>query len=656
MASEARALAPARRSALWPCLLLALVLFSAKAVAWSLPEPNPKRLGEYVTDLSVSSHEDLLFALGLFALAETALVLSRRRPRLHAVAWWAFVAAGVASAVYAVASVQIFSYLRSPLTYRLLYLAGDAKTMRSSVGSFLSPGLVVAFVAVPLLWLSGALLAHRLPGPPRRAWIRLALVAALLAHAGWWRQVSLGRWGDRSDRLIAASPHWALVASFVAEIGGGGTPSLDVPVLAEDLREMEPPRAPGSTFRAAERPRNVVLVVLETTGTRYLGLYGSRYPTTPRLQAEAAHALVFDNVYTHVGLTANAMASLTLSLYPYMTWREYTVEHPDFPGTTLAELFRARGHRTAFLHPGDLGYVNQEGFLRNRGFQALLDMGELSPGQASSSWGAEDRVAVDGALRWLDEEPGAPFFLQIWTSQSHHPYEPSAGVPFIDFFAGGELPPDDYDLGRYLNTLHEMDAQMGRLFDGLRERGIADDTLVVLVGDHGEGFGHPHRTWGHGFRLYEEGIHVPFVVWNPRLVPEGRRLPTIGGHADVNPTVADLMGMEPAPSWRGRSLFDPARPPRTCFYAANDDYLLGLREGRLKYIYNVTTGREEVYDLEADPDEQTNLASTRPEAERARFRQRLAAWKEASGRHLAQATGPKPGQAGPAAAGPLPAP
>jgi arylsulfatase A-like enzyme len=176
---------------------------------------------------------------------------------------------------------------------------------------------------------------------------------------------------------------------------------------------------------------------------------------------------------------------------------------------------------------------------------------------------------------------------------------------------------------------------MGRLFDGLRQRGLAEDTLVLVTGDHGECFGDPHPTWGHGFRLYQEGIRIPLLIVNPGPEPAPGRSLTVGGHVDINPTITDLMGWPASPTWQGHSLFDPTRPPRTYFYAANEDYLLGVREGDWKYIYNATRGREELYDLARDLDEKQNRAAEEPERCR-RLRQRLAAWKDHTGRHLAR--------------------
>jgi len=171
----------------------------------------------------------------------------------------------------------------------------------------------------------------------------------------------------------------------------------------------------------------------------------------------------------------------------------------------------------------------------------------------------------------------------------------------------------------------------------------------VITGDHGEAFGDPHDAWGHGSRLWEENVRVPLMIWSPRLFPEAARSATIGGHVDVNPTVADLLGLPPAPSWQGRSLFAPGRPPRTYFYAVRDSYLLGVRDDAWKYVYDATRGRVALYDLGGDPDESRNLAEGAPELCR-RLRSRLAAWRDHAARQLRNAIRPAGLEAGARAA------
>ncbi len=616
---------------------LAVVLVAAKAVHWGIPDGTWIGVRDYAVDLPVSVHADLLFAALFGLVARLALGAARPWPRAHRATGQALLLLGAFGCLYAVASIQIFDFLRSPLTYPLLYLAGGMSDMRSSIGSFLTPGIAAALVLAPLAYAASvratsAWFQGLRPRLAREVVAGMALVAVVL----WARAAVDGPWGGRADHLIARNPHWEFLSSVALDRFGTPGPKLEENFPVAYLTDFRPQGAGPAPLDPARRPRNVLLVVLESTGARYLSLFGGRYPTTPNLEREAAHARVFDRFYAHVGLTANSLAAMSLSVYPYMTWREYTVEYPQFPGETLAGLLQPRGYRTAFLHSGHLEYVGQDRFLKDRGFDELLDWNDLGEGPGHFSWGGSDRVLMDRTLDWIDRDRSRPFYAVVWTQQSHHPYEPVPGQELLDFFKGGDLPPDDWDLGRYLNTVHDADLQLGRLFAGLRERGLAEDTLVVVTGDHGETFGDPHPTWGHGFRVYDESVRVPMIVWNPRLFPQGARSDVVGGHVDINPTVAHLLGLPPSPTWQGRSLFDPDRPPRAYFYAANDDYLLGVREGDWKYVLNATRGRDELYHMPSDPDERNNVAADHPEACR-ELRSRVAAWRHHAAEHLAWA-------------------
>lgn len=625
-------------SAFWLGLWLAVALVTSKAAHWGWPQGDWSERQVWARDVAISSAADVRFALGFGAMAFVLLFTLRRWPRARRAAGVSLVGLGGVCALYAAASVQIFQFLRSPLTYPLLYLAGDMRSMRSSIGSFLSPAVAASLALAPLAYALAVWLTSR---RPRVGWGRrfayASVIAVALAWVGWGTAAADGAWSDRADLLIAESPHWELLSSYAEHFRG----AADVPPseqafsreLLADFRPTKASRAGGFTpGRRAQRPRNVIQIVLESTGARYLSLYGSPYRTTPNLEAAARHALVYDNFYAHAGFTANSLFALTLSQHPYMTWREYTQEYPTFPGDSPAQLLKPRGYRTAFLTSSYLDYVCMGCFLKNRGFDEIQDWNEIGAGAPGTSWGGDESRLIDHTIAWLDKDRAKPFYLELWTQQSHHPYEPTEGMPVVDFFAGRALPADDYDLGRYLNTLAQVDQQLGRLFAALEERGLDRDTVVVITGDHGEAFGDPHRTWGHGARVYQEGIRVPLMIWSPALFPQGRRVDTIGGHVDVNPTVFDLLKVPSPASWEGRSLFASGRAPRTYFYAANDDYLLGARQGPFKYIYNVTRGREELYDLAHDPDEQTNIAAANRELCRV-MRQRLAAWKShAAGR------------------------
>ena len=434
------------------------------------------------------------------------------------------------------------------------------------------------------------------------------------------------------------------IASWWEAANGDNRARLTEPFLDADLLDFAPfgarvrPRPSVILSRTvggrrartpAVRPPNVILVVLESVAARWTSLHGNAYQTTPSLAAETDRAMAFDSFYSHIGRSSNALGAILLSAYPKIGFRDLTEEYPQVPGTSLATLFRARGYSTAFITPSDLTWAGWNGFLGDRGFQSVRDFHRLACPTPLSSWGVEDRCMVDDILDFMDRETGHPFFVIAWSQQTHHPYEPTPGVPFLDLLR--EPTPDDYELERYLNVLHETDHHLGRLFDGIRRAGLDQDTVVIVTGDHGQAFGYPHDSYIQGRTIYEEDVHVPLVLWFPRLYRSAARSKVVGSHVDLAPTIADIVGLPAAPDWQGRSLLDADRPPRAYFYVAEDEFKLGVRENGWKYILDLRGGIEELYELERDPTEQRNVVTEQPRLSR-RLRQRLAAWTEANHR------------------------
>src|SRR5437867_6731323 len=180
VAESARCGSP-RRSTYWLCSWLAVSLAATKAVYLGLPrEWSLGDLIDYATDLAIMSYAAVLFALRVGLVGEFALRLSARRPAIERMTWAGFVFFCMLSVIYAIVSVQIFAYLRTPLTYPLLYLAGDMKNMRSSVGAFVTPPLVAALVAGPVLYLLAAWATQRLVEPKRTPWFRTGQALALV--------------------------------------------------------------------------------------------------------------------------------------------------------------------------------------------------------------------------------------------------------------------------------------------------------------------------------------------------------------------------------------------------------------------------------------------------------------------------------------------
>ena len=627
--------------------------------AYYLGVPGVLALGDrqhYLRSLAAISHGDALFAASVWCVGRAAVAGFRRRPTIaravaHSITWFC-----AGACLYAVANVTIFGLFGGFLTYPLLALVGDVRMLRSSVAAYLTGRVVMGLLVVPaaylaLVWLT----ARRYPTPSAASWRRVAIAGVSLVV---W--IALGQyawateWITRQDRRIAENAHWVLISSWWQAVSGDAVVRMADPFRPADLADFEPigfpPRpadpvgirrisAPRRAVRpAVRRPPNVVLVVLESVGARWASLNtASIYDTTPNLRAASTRGLVFDNAYAHIGRSSNSLAALLLSTYPKLGFRDITEEYPRLPGTSLASLFQDRGYRTSFVTPSDLEWAGWRTFLEGRGFQDIRDHKQLTCSEPLSSWGVEDRCMFDGMLEFIEQAPAEPFFIMAWSQQTHHPYEPTPGVPMVNLMK--EPVADAYDLGRYLNVLRETDRHLGRFFDAVREKGLDEDTLIVVTGDHGQAFGYPHDSYGQGRTVYDEDVHVPLLFRYPRRFNALARSNVVGAHVDIAPTIMDLLGLPPAPDWFGRSLLSDTRPPRAYFYVAEDQFRLGVREGSWKYIYDLRGGVEELYDVEHDPTEQANLADVQP-ARSARLRQRLAAWTEANRRQYERLSAP----------------
>ena len=628
----------ATRRVFWAALWLAIVLVAIKAYYLGVPASLALAdSGNYLRSLAAISYVDVLFAAVIWAGTRIVLALVEKLgafPRTASAIALAFVAGCAFAAVYAVASVVFFGIFGGFLTYPLLALVGSLQMLSSSVAAHLTPRVILMLVGLPLAYALTVEATVRLVPPGSRHWHMGREITVI--PLGVWLILglygfSIG-WSTRQDRRIAENPHWVLISSWWQVVTGDGIVRLTDEFPADDLTDFEPigPRRAA----VSRRPPNVIVVVLESVAARWTGLNGGPYDSTPVLKAESSRALVADNFYAHIGRSSNSLVAILLSTYPKLGFREVTEEYPQLPGTSLAAMFRDRGYRTAFVTPSDLSWAGWGPFLEGRGFTELRDHRQLGCPVQISSWGVEDRCMVDGMLDFIGEKPDRPFFVMGWTTQTHHPYEPTPGVPLIEMHH--EPVPDQYHLDRYLNVLRETDRHLGRLFEHVRRLRLDQDTLIVVLGDHGQAFGYPHNTYIQGRTMYEEDVHVPLMFWFPRLYRQPMRTSAVGGHVDLAPTIAELAGVPPAPDWQGRSLFEQTRAPRAYFYVAEDQFTLGLREDNWKYIFALREGVEELYDLDRDPDEQHNLAAAEP-GRSARMRQRLAAWTEANRRQYERA-------------------
>ena len=641
----------ARARVFWAAVWLALALIALKAAYLGSPAaPAVPVGGSYLRSLAAISYLDVVFAVCVWTGGSLLLLIGRRRPAAMQAVSLTAVALSALFCFYAIVNVILFGILGGFITYPLLLLIGNVRMLSSSVNAHLTMWNSLGMAGVPIVYVALVYATVKLGVRGRASrWQRLLPHAmAATASVAWvfvGQHTYANEWVSRQERRIAENSHWVLVSSWFQAARGQGIVRMAEPFLDSDLTDFDPlgvrpPLARPTPRRASaavkgrpERPPNVIVIVLESVAARWTSLNGT-YDTTPRLEAESAHAVVFDNAYAHIGRSSNSLAAMLLSVYPNLDFREATEEPTGLTSTSLASLFRSKGYRTAFFTPSNLRWASWNTFLADRGFDELRDSSTL-PCSPISSWGVEDRCMIDAIIETIERDPTQPLFLMGWTTQTHHPYEPTPGLPALKLLR--ERTPDDYNLERYLNVLHETDRHLGRLFETVRRTALADNTVIVVTGDHGQAFGYPHDSWMQGKTLYQEDVHVPLMVWSPRRFRTATRSKSIASHVDVAPTVAELAGLPPAPEWQGRSLFDAVRVPRAYFYVAEDQFTLGIREDHWKYIFNLREGFDELYNLDQDPTEQQNLVKTMPERALA-LRRRLAAWTEANRRQYDRTT------------------
>jgi phosphoglycerol transferase MdoB-like AlkP superfamily enzyme len=354
---------------------------------------------------------------------------------------------------------------------------------------------------------------------------------------------------------------------------------------------------PPSGFAAG---RNIVMISLESAGAQYLGLYGAEPDVMPNLTALARHAVVFDHAYAAYPESIKGLFSILCSAYP--AFGSSAESYADAPCESIATLLRRRGYRTALFHSGRFAYLGMESIVRDRGYDVLEDAGDIG-GKRESSFGVDEPSTVTRMLRWIDTlSTSDRFFLTYLPIAGHHPYDTPEPGPF----PGHEM------IDRYRNALAYADAALGSLMTGLQARGLENETLWIVFGDHGEAFGQHDGNFGHTFQIFEENVRVPFIVSTPGLIARQVRNRSIVSLIDTAPTILDAIGAASPAIYQGRSMFE--RSPRAAFFFT--DYslgLLGLRDGRFKTIYELDSGRVRLFDLDIDPGETTDVAHERPE-------------------------------------------
>ena len=439
-------------------------------------------------------------------------------------------------------------------------------------------------------------------------------------------------------RMVSADHRWTarLAAVLLA-------PALAMLACGPSAREK----------RAADPRPDLLLISLDTTRADHLSAYGYGRPTSRRLEALAAEGVRFDRAYAPSATTGPTHATLFTSVHPITHGVRKNGHVLGDAFETLAGLLGGVGYETGGVASS---YVLNAKFGYGRGFDRYDD--DLSQAETPSGVRLWEGIQVEGhfygraddttrrALELLDqrEDPSRPFFLFVHYFDPHDPYTPPPG--YTPPFSPGpkEALKLNRTIFRYDTLIAYTDQEIGRLLDGLRERGLAEDTVVMVVADHGEGLmqrGH----MAHGVHVYEEAVRVPFIVRWPGRLRAGKVVEAPVALLDVAPTFLGLAGLEGGAAFRGRDLSpvlrgDVAEPDARPIYLYRRTYAggevspgvyakgekFGVRDGRWKLIEGPEEGTLELYDLLTDPQELRNLAASEPDRVEA-LRGRLEAFR-----------------------------
>ncbi len=396
---------------------------------------------------------------------------------------------------------------------------------------------------------------------------------------------------------------------------------------------------------------NVIILMIESLRADQLRVYGGNREVMPAVEALGHEGRVFLNAYSQATHTNYAIQGSLSSHYPLRSATAHIYpKNPTYPRVLLYDILKSLGYHTAVFSSSNENWSNMIDFLETGNidhfFHAPIFTGPTYVGAGDTifaNWvrstkqagSVDDRYTVKEAIEWIDLINGEPFFIYMNLQNSHLPY--TVPADFARRFSPKELnftirfghfPKDKVESVKdlYADSLAYVDAQIARLFEHLRRRGLWDRTLIVVTGDHGQAF-YEHGFTSHGSQIYNEVMKVPLIFRAPELHPGIDHRPA--QHIDVPPTILNLLGLPPHPSFQGIDLLQSAFDGNRSMHLISQTalaYQYGIVRARWKLIYDEPKRSYILYDLVSDPMETTDLARDKPEIAR-ELAKKLNTWR-----------------------------
>jgi len=363
-----------------------------------------------------------------------------------------------------------------------------------------------------------------------------------------------------------------------------------------------------------EKP-NVVLFTLDTTRADHLPCYGYTGVKTPHLDELAEKGIVFEQCTSSSPLTLPSHASIMTGLYP--TFHRVRVNGNTAVSQehlTLAEVLSEQGYQCgafigAFVLDGRWGL--KQGFHH---YDDQFDLREYKQLDLAMVQRPANEL-IDASIVWLEGQKDSPFFAWIHLYDPHAPYEPPE--PYFSEYNTSLV-------GLYDGEIAFTDEQIGRFISWLDQNGLRENTIIAIMGDHGEGLG-DHGEIAHGYYIYDYAVQVPFLLVTPFEDFQGIRVNVQVRTLDIYPTLLEMVGAQIPDVNQGQSLLGTIFSPNSgkdayayCeSFSPNIHYgwspLQSLRTIQFKYI---DAPRPELYDIVKDPEESNNLRDRLPDKTR----------------------------------------
>ncbi len=609
-----------------PVFLCAGMIYAAAlfAVCGFRLTPPPPTLGAYLVLAFLA-----LF-LGLTHGALTTLVAAFLARLLAAQRWPRGFDALLALALgffYAALGLSLFKFAvtRSHLRFADLWFIFGSLRQLVDEGSPQDRAMLLTTVALPIT-LAAVLYAALRLGRHRRSATEPTDPRSLTALAGIALAALLVLcWRYPYARYVART--LAPDTTWVARSWSGSGSSGSAVESGPRSSFMPDPARQGrlGAWVAPQRFRrgNVVVIMLESVP--WSRLFGplARPAATPRINALAAESIVFARAYASATHSDYAQTSILSGLHPRkFKGHDYFIEL-DYPRTLIWDLLQPLGYRTALFSCQNEGWGNMQAFLKTRGLELFRHSPDW-PDAPRRGEGAESKVFEPTALAafggWLQEVKTGPFLAYLNFQATHYPYVIPPGSPplyepsTLDFpttflwYPVDKIPVME---NRFYNALHTVDAAVGAVVDALQAAKVWDETILLVVSDHGEAF-YEHGVPTHGTTLLEEQIRTAAFV---RLPGEPARVVTEPVSVlDFVPAVANFLGLPAHGNFQGRA--DILAPD---YSAKSRPFLFTIQgitqedavlEDDWKLLLNHDRRELALFDLATDPLERRNLAAT----------------------------------------------